>query len=694
MLRSKGLTNKLCILGIDGMDPRFSKAMIDAGKMPNLKKMVEMGSARSDLMLLGAMPTITPPMWATLATGAYPMTHGILDYNLQVKNELDLIQEAFMSKFCKAEQLWNITAAAGKKTLVWHWPGGAWPPTSDSPNLMVVDGTSPGGLGHNAHQRDNEVLIIATTKTKKGGFVPMAFSTSHVDCDLSELSMQPLAMTTNPKDPRIDEYYEEYCEGLEFQGYLPRKSLSLKNGIFYDDPNMLHLADWNLNVSLSPIVEPNGWAKAPAGAKEFTIYYAYGRVQKPALILPNAQGQYTQIAVYLTKDDEKPLYVLDNDVYTPNCPDVMPSAKGNNNVVRNMRALEIAPDGSYVRMWASCAMDADNSDCWYPRWIYEKIKANFGPPPATSMAAGQDPDLILKCVQEQWKQAAKWQADGMQYMMDNEGVEVIFSHFHGPDMSGHCYMKYLKERDSSVRSEGEVRSWHEATYQWTDEYIGSFLPYIDQGWTIMVVSDHSLVCPEAVPNRVSDNTGINVGVMQELGYTVLQKDADGNDIKAIDWEKTRAVQTRSNSIYLNLKGRNPHGIVDPADKYELEEQIITDLYGYRDKTTGKRIVSIALHNKDAVLLGMGGPEAADIIIMMHEDYNFDHGDSLSTAIGHNDTSVGPIFVAAGPGVKTAYEIKGYVREVDVAPTAAVLLGVDIPAQCEGAPAYQILTEKM
>ena len=38
MLRSKGLTNKLLILGLDGMDPRFSKAMVDAGKMPNLKK--------------------------------------------------------------------------------------------------------------------------------------------------------------------------------------------------------------------------------------------------------------------------------------------------------------------------------------------------------------------------------------------------------------------------------------------------------------------------------------------------------------------------------------------------------------------------------------------------------------------------------------------------------------------------------
>ena len=49
MLRSKGLTNKLLVLGLDGMDPRFSKAMVDAGKMPNLKKLIEMGSAREDL---------------------------------------------------------------------------------------------------------------------------------------------------------------------------------------------------------------------------------------------------------------------------------------------------------------------------------------------------------------------------------------------------------------------------------------------------------------------------------------------------------------------------------------------------------------------------------------------------------------------------------------------------------------------
>ncbi len=694
MLREKGLTDKVLVLGLDGMDPRFSKAMIDEGKMPNLKKLVEMGSAREDLVLLGAMPTITPPMWATLATGCYPMTHGIQDYNLQVPGELDMTQEAFMSKFLKAEPLWNVTAAAGKKTLVWHWPGGAWPPTSDSPNLMVVDGTSPGGLGNTTHKVDEEVVIIATTKTSTGGLRPYAAQGSHIDGEFADQRPMHKNMVMNSKDPRIPEYYNNvYKEGLVFQNYEPGM-FSIRNSICYEGSNMDQLADWGLHLSMSPISEPDGWASAPSGSKEFTIYYAWGRIRRPALILQHG-GKYDQVAVYPSKDAAEPLYVLDRDVYTTNCPDRMPTKSGEVvHVVRAMRALEIAEDGTYVRMWASCAVNCDNSDCWYPRWIFDKIKANFGPPPATSMGAGQDPDLILKCGQEQWRQCAQWQAKSMQYMMDNEGVEVIFSHFHGPDMAGHAYMKYLKNRENSVYDESVVRAWHENTYTWSDEYIGSFLPYIDKGWTILLVSDHSLICPEHDHQELGENAAISVGVMKRLGYTVLKKDENGKEINEIDWDKTRAVQTRANSIYVNLKGRDKHGIVDPADKYELEEQIITDLYGYKDPKTGHRIVALALHNKDAVLLGLGGPDAADIIMMLHEDYNFDHGESLSTAWGHNDTSVGPIFVAAGPGVKRNYKIPGYVREVDVAPTAAVLLGVDIPADCEGAPAYQILTEKL
>ena len=85
---------------------------------------------------------------------------------------------------------------------------------------------------------------------------------------------------------------------------------------------------------------------------------------------------------------------------------------------------------------------------------------------------------------------------------------------------------------------------------------------------------------------------------------------------------------------------------------------------------------------------------ADIVIFLHDDFVEDHGAGLSTAYGHNDTSLSPIFIAAGQGIKENYRTDRYIREVDVAPTAAVLLGVDMPAECEGAPAYQIFTEKM
>ena len=37
MLRQKGLTDKIILLGIDGMDPRFSRKMLNEGKLPYLE---------------------------------------------------------------------------------------------------------------------------------------------------------------------------------------------------------------------------------------------------------------------------------------------------------------------------------------------------------------------------------------------------------------------------------------------------------------------------------------------------------------------------------------------------------------------------------------------------------------------------------------------------------------------------------
>ena len=121
---------------------------------------------------------------------------------------------------------------------------------------------------------------------------------------------------------------------------------------------------------------------------------------------------------------------------------------------------------------------------------------------------------------------------------------------------------------------------------------------------------------------------------------------------------------------------------------------MTRLYGYKDKKTRKRVIALAVRNKDAVHFGLGGPQSGDIIYFLAEGYQWDHGDSLSTSMGEEETSVAPIFIAVGKGLKEGYTTNRIIRQIDFAPTVAALGGVRYPAQCEGAPVYQIFSEEI
>ena len=130
--------------------------------------------------------------------------------------------------------------------------------------------------------------------------------------------------------------------------------------------------------------------------------------------------------------------------------------------------------------------------------------------------------------------------------------------------------------------------------------------------------------------------------------------------------------------------------MDPADKYELEREIIDGLYSYR--LNGKRAIAVAMRNKDAANLGTGGPECGDVLYWLEEGVNRLHGDALPEVQGYKDTTVTPIFIAAGKGLKKGYDCQRIIRQADMTPTVAHMLGVRMPAQCEGAVIYQILAD--
>ncbi len=75
--RSRALGKKVIVIGVDGMDPRLSARMLAAGQLPNLAKLRDRGGF-SDLGT--SVPPQSPVAWATFINGAGPGSHGIFDF--------------------------------------------------------------------------------------------------------------------------------------------------------------------------------------------------------------------------------------------------------------------------------------------------------------------------------------------------------------------------------------------------------------------------------------------------------------------------------------------------------------------------------------------------------------------------------------------------------------------------------------
>lgn len=663
------LTNKVLILGIDGLDPALTRKYVDEGIMPNMKKFMEMGSAREDIRMIGGQPTVTPPMWTTLATGANPSTHGITEYYACDPERLDVLLYNFDSSRCTAEPLWNVAAESGVKTLVWHWPGSSWPPTSDSENLTVVDGTQPAGPNTGVAEVDSEKILVASEQTEQVRYGTKAATDSQIPCFIPGMEVEESDELTS-----FDKVHAHEVTGIALTS----------------EESYHNLSDTPFDICFSPIKDAVNWENAPEGAKECTLLNASGKIHRPCLILKNENGIYDRVAVYKNKKATEPIVVCEKDVFMTDVIDDAYRGEDKIQANRNMRLIDIAEDGSTLRLWVSAGMDFTNDTLWHPKSVLKDIVANVGCPQPVSMAGGSDERLISKCVNANWTAAANWNANSIKYLARTKGYELIFSHFHNVDLQGHLLVKFLYEGSDKLSPETYQKLFRDVYIQ-TDGYIGQFLEMIEEGWTILMVSDHGQVCPEhGRTDFLPGTNAVNAVYFTKWGYMTMVKDENGNDTHEIDWSKTLAVPQRCNEVYINLKGRNPHGIVDPKDKYELEERIMTDMYKLTDPKTGHRVISMALRNQDALVVGMGGPECGDIVYFVAEGYTDDHGDSLSTMLGTCGTSVASVFAATGPGIKKGYKTDRVVRHVDVTPTAAVLLGLDMPAQCEGAPVYQIL----
>ncbi len=117
---------KVMILGVDApIVPRVLKYVAE-GEMPNLQSLIEEGVVAENCLV--PFPTITPPNWATIVTGAWPGTHGVTCFHVHRPGDpLDETHPGFVSSEVQAEFLWEAAARAGKRSIVLNYPT-SWPP--------------------------------------------------------------------------------------------------------------------------------------------------------------------------------------------------------------------------------------------------------------------------------------------------------------------------------------------------------------------------------------------------------------------------------------------------------------------------------------------------------------------------------------------------------------------------------------
>jgi predicted AlkP superfamily phosphohydrolase/phosphomutase len=261
------------------------------------------------------------------------------------------------------------------------------------------------------------------------------------------------------------------------------------------------------------------------------------------------------------------------------------------------------------------------------------------------------------------------------FMMVVMGIDRIhhgFWKFHDP--------KHAKYEPGS-KYEYAIRDY----YIDVDQRVGELLSRIDPDTTVMIVSDHGA---KAMVGGVC----VNEWLMQKGYLCLIEKPAGVIPFgKAkVDWERTTAWGEGGyySRIFLNVKGREPEGKIEPSDYERVREELkrgleaITDDQGINIGTKVFRpeeVYSEARRIPPDLIVYFGNLSWRSVgSIGLGSILTFENDTGPDDA--NHDTH--GIFMMAGPEVRKAGRQEG-MRIVDVAPTVLNLMGIEVPGDMEG-----------
>ncbi|MBP7147599.1 MAG: alkaline phosphatase family protein [Acidobacteria bacterium] len=164
----------------------------------------------------------------------------------------------------------------------------------------------------------------------------------------------------------------------------------------------------------------------------------------------------------------------------------------------------------------------------------------------------------------------------------------------------------------------------EMIYKEMDRVLALTMDKADKDTVIMVMSDHGFASFRRCFNL---NTWLMENGYLRISNPFSQEDAEFHS--NTDWSGTKAYALGINGLYVNLRGREGHGIVDAgAERAELVRELCTKLQEIVDPLTGEQVITKAYAATEAYQ-GPYAPEAPDIVM----GYNRGYRASWATPLG-------------------------------------------------------------
>jgi len=635
----KEVAEPVVVLGFDGVDPKLVAKWTGEGHLPNIQKLMRTGTVQS----LGTTdPPESPVAWATFATGTNPGKHGIFDF-LRVNRE-KYVPDIGLVDVEKPKFLFHTLPIRGPK-IINNRKGTPFYKYAADRGITTSILRMPLALPPEDLPNGQLLAGLGVPDIRKTWGTFFYFATDLTQWDVGntefggvlvrlERRQGPQISTRieGPYDPRYDDY-RRISIPLDIEVTPDDRALTIKvQGRSQTVPEGAW-SDWfDLKFQAGMFVNLSGVSR-------FYVLEAYPEVR-----------------LYL-----EPISMDPRSPATP----ISNPPEFSADLVKRIGLFKTL--GWYSETWGLNEEKIDE------KVFLEDLFRNM--------------DAVEAALMDQ---------------LTRQRSALTVAVFLSTDHASHTFFRFLDPEHPRYDA-ALVPQFGDAilrTYEKMDSVVGKALEFLGDRGTLIVVSDHGF---HTWRREFNTNTWL-----ARNGYLVMKTtDADGTLKKLddmfsggsffpnVDWSRSKAYSLGLGGIFINVKGREGHGAVEPGKEYEaVRNEIIARIREYRDPDTGAPVIQGAYRRED-IFRGPEVKDAADVQLSFYDGYRT----SWQTALGAVPDSIVVANLKKWSGDHCASDksdtqgillsnrrVEGSDHSlVDIAPTVIRLLGLSVPPEMDGKP---------